>query len=288
MRKWHSKWSVILLALAFPLVAVSQQAWVQEKGTGYLQAGYSSLSYNSLHNGNNDAIILPRDVQHSILSIYGEYGIAHRLMLRWNVPFHITKAGASNTEFIGTTPIEEGTLSAFGNLDLGLAYSLLSKDGTAVSLHVGIAPKTASADEVTGLRTGYDAAAVSSSIAAGYGSNTYFLSAELGAQLLTSDYLNRLFFKAQVGTFLGAHQRWTTIFGLDIQQALGTSDGVGLNGSSIHTGLYLNEQSFLAANLKIGYQPTTSSYIWLSAAGGIAKNVGRGIAFSLAIATDIK
>ncbi len=45
----------------------------------------------------------------------------------------------------------------------------------------------------------------------------------------------------------------------------------------------MNEESYYAINLKLGYYLTKEWTIWPSIAGGMAKNIGQNVLYSLSI-----
>ncbi|MEE9430960.1 MAG: hypothetical protein V3V16_07975 [Melioribacteraceae bacterium] len=279
---------VIILSFGFNLNA--QQAWTQKKGEGYFQIGSSFLSYSELHNLTSDAIELPRPITELIISSYLEYGISDNLTASFILPFHIVSSGNLVSDWSSFSP-EQGDLSALGNMNLGLTYKVSQINNIVVSSKLAIGINSSKYEQSTGLRTGYDAYTISSSILAGLGTSTYFASAETGINFLTDGYLHRFIFNAQIGKHFLQSKKLLFIFSVLTSTALGSSsadDILKLDGNSRFTGLYVNEESYYAINLKLGYNLTKDWTIWSSIAGGMAKNIGRNALYSLSIGYNLK
>jgi hypothetical protein len=248
----------------------AQQAWTLEKGKYYAQLGFSYLSYNSLLNGSRDNIDLGRSVSDATLQVYGEYGLSKHITLSGVVPLKLlsVKNDMSNN-------LEEGSLTALSNTQVGATISLWRKHGWVISGKLNAAFQTVKFDVATGLRTGFQGNTVTPSFMAGYGHAKFFSSAELGYTMRTNNLSNRYIAAWQIGKHIGKKKKWMGILGLEYAE----SDGKGtfFDGTASTTGLYLDEQSYLSPNLRLGYFPNAKFSVWLSA-GGAVGTVARAVA----------
>ena len=268
----------------------AQQAWTQEKGEAYFQFGSSVLSYSSLHNYTSDPIDIPRPISELILSSYVEYGLTDKLTASVTIPYHIVSSGDIASEWNSFSP-KKGDLAALGNIKFDLTYKMYQKNDIALSSKIGLSAPSGKIEQSTGLRTGYNAYAVCPSLLAGIGTSKYFASAEAGMNLMSNRYFNRFVINAQIGKHFLKDQKLLLILGLSTSSALGNSspdDILTLDGNARLTGLYVNEQSHFAANLKLAYILAQDWTIWSSIAGGVAKNIGRNAVYSLSLSYKLK
>jgi len=124
------------------------------------------------------------------------------------------------------------------------------------------------------------------SLLVGRGTSKYFTSAEIGARIITNDYLPQFIINAQLGKKFLESERLLLILGFNALAPIGEAsveDNFKLDGNAIYTGLYQNEQAYYAWNVKAGYYFTEKISSWISFSGGTASNVGLspGITFSL-------
>jgi hypothetical protein len=262
--------------LLFALIATqinAQQAWTRAKGTYYAQIGTSLLKANSLLNGTENANPLDRDITDITIQGYGEYGLTNRLTLSTQIPLKLLSV--SNT--INQLNVVDGNLITFSNIQAALTANFYNKNGYVISGKANIGLPTAKYQATTGLRSGFDATSVASSLLAGFGHAKFFTSAEIGYVFRTNNYSNRYAAVWQIGKFFGKNKKFLGILNLDLMKSdeKGTYD----DGFSTSTGLYLDEQSYLSPGLKFGYKATQKVMLWLSVGGGVG-GVTRNIAAS--------
>lgn len=284
------KYFLLLIILSCGHSLHAQQAWTQKKGEAYFQVGGSLLNYSALHYYTSSAIEIPRPITELTLSAYAEYGILDNLTAAVNVPYHLISSGELATDWNGFAP-EKGELAALGNVNLGFTYKMYDKKRVVVSSKLGFGINSSTAQQSTGLRTGYDAYTVAPSVLAGIGTSKFFASAEAGMNFMTNGYLHRFVFNAQIGKHFLKSKRMLFVVAVSTITAVGKSsedDNLNLDGNARFTGLYMNNQSFYAVNFKLGYELTRHWTIWTALAGGMANNIGRGAVFSLTIAYQLK
>ncbi len=273
---------LLLLCCTATSGIIAQQAWTRAKGSYYVQVGGSFLQSNSLLNGTEDPILLNRDVSDVTIQGYGEYGLTSKLMISAQLPLKLLSV--DNT--VGQPNLKDGSLTALSNVQAALTYNFYQKNGWVLSGKTGFSLPTAKFDEATGLRSGFDAFSFTPSLMAGLGRNKFFSSAELGYVLRSNNYSRRIAAAWQIGGFWGKKKQFIPILGIELMRS-GKSDFD--DSTSKSTGLYLNEQSYLSPNLKIGYKPNPNITLWLSAGGGlgyITRNIAAspGLSFTVSYA----
>ena len=287
MKKISFTFLIAILFLSFNSQA--QQAWTQKKGSGYFQVGSSFYKYLTVYGADAETVNIARSITENTLSLYGEYGLSSKLTATVSVPLHFISSDELNAEWEGFLP-EEGKLTALGNINLALTYQWYKNDGKVLAAKIAASLNTASFDEMTGLKSGYQAIGITPIILAGIGKDNFFASAEVGLNYLSNDYLPRFLFNAQIGKPFGKSKRLIGIFGITSSTSLGEAtieENLKINGNSSYTWLYQNEQTYYAINLKLGYKFSKKWSIWLSSGGGTAKNLGRGAVYTIALGYNL-
>ena len=239
-----------------------QQAWTRSKGKYFAQIGTSFLSYNSYIDNDTKSILpLGRDFVDMSVSLYGEYGLTDFLTVTGQLPFKYsasTKGQNSN--------VQDGSIFGLSNINLSLTGRLFQKGGAVVSTKVRASLPSGKYDDVTGLRTGFDATSIVPSLLFGLGASKFFTSLELGYEVRNNGYTNRTMLGFQIGKRF-FKEKLIGIFGIEYYQSLGES--TFNDKKSVYTGLYLSTQTFLSPNMKIGYYVTSSNTFWFSAGFGL-------------------
>jgi len=276
---------VVIAIILIPINTFGQQAWSQKKGESYLQLGSAYLTYSMLHVGNFEIIDLPRPVSELVIASYSEYGISDKLTGILNLPYHIVSVGELDTALTNLT-FDKGCLSSLGNITTGLLYNFYKKNSSVISARLDMTWNTSKREFNTGLSTGNNSMGISPSIAYGIGKKNYFFSADFGANILfQNDYYSRINMNAQFGKRFLESKKMTFILGLGSSTAFKFAEQEAIKKSAKdYTGLYVEEQSYVALTLKLGYDFTPQWSIWTSMAGGEATNVGAGISSTLSIA----
>ena len=284
------KKAITLILILNASIGLSQQVWTQKKGEGYFQVGSSFAGYENVFDNNAESYAIPRSISQTIISGYGEYGITDKLMATLVIPYHLTSTGDSNSNFSGIS-VPAGEISALGNIDAALTLKLMDKNSWILSSKLTIGLSTASFQENTGLRTGYDGMSIMPSILIGRGTSKYFTSAEFGTRSITNDYLPQLIINAQLGKKLLKSGKLLLILGFSSLAPIGEAtveQNFKLDGNAIYTGLYQNEQSYYAWNVKVGYYLTDKISSWVSFSGGTARNVGLSPGVNISIGYNLK
>lgn len=282
--------SIAFLVLFSVSQLSAQQAWTQKQREAYVQLGTNLFSYSTAYGDDFKAADIPRPITETIISLYGEYGITNTLTATAIVPLHFISSGNLDEEWTGFSP-EKGNITGLGNVSLALTYNLYKKNTVVLSSKFTSVINTSNYDAATGLRTGFDAYSFSPTFLIGIGTNTFFASAETGFSFLTNDYANRYLFSAQIGKDFTPGRKITGIFSISSSIALGNpsdEENIRIDETTLYTALYQNEQTYYAAALKAGYKFTANWTLWLAAAGGIAKNIGRAGVYSISLGYNIR
>ena len=116
----------IYLLVVLASLCIQSQAggpWASGKNKGYMQLGYTSIAYQNVFNATGGIDSFASQVNDRTLQFYGEYGLNERLDVRVILPFAM-----QNMDSKGDSNISNGSLSALGNITIGLNYALKTKN----------------------------------------------------------------------------------------------------------------------------------------------------------------
>lgn len=257
------------------------QAWTRSQGGGYAQLGLSTITYASLYgDGDIDDIELNREVTDRTLQLYGEYGLTDKLTISTSIPLKLLETNEDlETSSFFPTPLESGDLTALGNVSVAGIYKLPQTKNWVATAKLRLDMNTASYEEETGLRTGFDAWGIAPSLNGGYGSKYFFATSEVGLNLRTNNYSHQFFANFQAG--INLNQLVFLISTLEVLQSF--ENGNFDDGNAVQTGLYLNDIQFIAFVNKIGVFPIKNLGLWASVGGGRGNLVARSPSLSFAV-----
>lgn len=245
-----------LCLLFYTTVSVQAQSpWLHNKNKGYVQVQsvLPVYQYSSTLNGFflGDEQGVNRKTFNSDYSIYLEYGILDNLNLISVLPFKYVRTGAL-TDIEDQLPfenvLEEGSLSGLGNYRFALKYGLGGKKAK-FAISIDSRWNTISQDLAKGLSTGFDANAFGVVLHAGRGSSKHYGFASIGFYTYTNNYSDALELKVEHGWQLG--QQWNVALALDGRLSL--YNGTFFNENLDQTGIYPNDQEWLAISAKASY-----------------------------------
>lgn len=224
----------ILLLLSISFSVFAQSPWTKNKKEGYVQLSYTTISnYDKLFG--NPEVNLGKKVSDNTLQLYGEYGISDKTTLLVNLPFKFTS--------LKTTPaISKNSL---GNIQLGLKHNFYKKKWLLTG-QLNVEANTGTYDEISGLRTGYDAWTFTPLFIAGRGFDKWYIQASTGFDIRTNDYSSNYKLGGEIG-YKTLDWLWIAGF-LDGVASLKNGD-ISLPTQNL-TGLYINDQSYAAFGLK--------------------------------------
>lgn len=257
----------VLLGLTLPLAG--QSPWVKKPGGYYLQAGFNIIpAARELFSVDYPSYVLNRDVLDATVQLYGEYGLTDRLTALLEVPYKMvsTAEEVNPGGLFKDEVLPAGSLQGLGNINLGLKIGF--KTTFPLAATIKIAGPTARSDRNTGLQTGYDGWAVASSISAGQSWKRVYAFAAAGVTVPKPGYSPDWFGQAEAGYRLS---KLYVIGVLDLRRSFGGGDRP--DGTELQTGLYANNQSYLAYGLKVSLALTSRFGINLSGYGAAAGNL---------------
>ena len=168
-----------LIFLSILIISVKmlcgQSPWVQSKNGLYSQISISFIpEYDEIYSKNNTTYFSNRKLQDMTLQGYVEYGLLPNSTLLFIMPLKILKSGIETKKSNSILPVQSGTLVAPGNFSIGWRQKFLEQF-LIFSGQILVELPTASYEDNTGLRTGYDAWGVHPLISAGKGFARYYL-----------------------------------------------------------------------------------------------------------------
>lgn len=241
----------LLLATAALLAPPAHAAspWPRGQLHGFTHLNFSYFSdYNAVAAPGGGDVSLPRVLTNYTLSAYGQLGIAPRSDLVVDVPVKIL---ATHTQVYDGPTLNQGSLTAIGDISLGLGHQFFSIGGWAMGGQVDVTLPTSTHDEATGLRSGLGTFALTPSLAVGRGwSKAYFLvnSKVTTRAPLSQDYTST--FGAGIEAGYSFFDRIWLAAVLD--SVLGLADGspgAGLGYSN--AGVYLDAEQYFVAGGKV-------------------------------------
>lgn len=263
------------LLLSFTAIGLmAQSPWTKKKNEAYLQLSFTTIpTYNELFG--DPSYNTEREIGDNTLQLYTEYGLSDKTTLLVNVPL---KMVSSNDLVTSTTnPLTtEDSKTALGNIQLGVKHNFINKKWLLTG-QLNLEFNTGSYEELSGLRTGYDAITVTPLIIAGRGFNKWYIQAFTGVDIRTNEYSSAFKLGGEVGykTF-----DWLWIAGFLDGVASFHNGEIAQPIENIATGLYVNDQSYGAFGLKFIGEVNDAFGLNLGLGGAFG---GRNVAQSPAI-----
>ena len=134
---------------------MGQSAWTIEKNHWYTQLGFTNIGpYDEIFVNGNETATTPREISDRTLQFYTEYGLDSKTTLQFNLPIKFIETGKQTT--ILQPSIISESISAIGNIGLGVRRNFYNKN-FVVSGSVLVEMNTGSYNDLSGIRTGYNA-----------------------------------------------------------------------------------------------------------------------------------
>ncbi|MCT4700239.1 hypothetical protein [Tenacibaculum haliotis] len=225
--------TILLLLVSINLLA--QSPWTKNKNETYVQLSFTSIAnYDKLHG--NPEVNLTNKVSDNTLQLYTEYGISDNTTLVLNFPFKLTSSNATSSP----------SNNSLGNVQFGIKHNFSNKKWLLTG-QLNVEANTGNYDEITGLRTGYDAWSFTPLFIAGRGFNNWYIQAFTGFDIRTNDYSSNYKLGGEIG-YKTLNWLWIAGF-LDGVASLKNGD-IALPSQNLNTGLYVNNQSYAGFGLK--------------------------------------
>lgn len=283
------KYSLLLLLLAVSVAELQAGGpWTKKKGEGYVQfAAYAIPPINRLSINAYRTKFLNRSIFDATGEFYAEYGLTNKFTMSASLPIKFVSSGQNvqpvdSSQLDGrsisapSTILDAGTLVDLGNIRLAGKYNFFSKT-IHLAAHALISAPTAiqAYNPNTALRTAYPCWGFQPSLSIGYGKEKMYTYLETGMNFRTHNYSHQWVANFEIGWRIG--KRAYFAIALDAMLCLPGGADVPNSTEEVQTGLYVNNQNFVAFTLK-GIIPV-SDHVGLnvSLSGGLwANNVQQG------------
>lgn len=255
----NSKLQFSIFSLVFLLLFSSNDLkaggpWLLNKNAGYfqLQTTFTAYRYNKVLTGLGirDSRGINREIFHADYGIYAEYGLTKKLDVLASIPFKYADAGDRTDELYNPTLLERGSINGLSNMRFGLKYGILDKD-LKIAISAQTSLNTASADLDKGLATGFlgNSFGLFAHVGGSFGGKWYAF-AEMGFMKYTNDFSDVIEGRIEVGRNFS--KSFTMMLTTEIRQSL--ENGSFYSENLTQTGLYPNDQEWIASTLKANYE----------------------------------
>lgn len=264
---------ISLLVLFLTINLYSQSPWTKKKGEFYTQLSFSTIAnYNTLYGSPEKT--LNGKLSDNTLQFYTEYGFSNKTTLIANIPLKLI----SHKKFsIGTA---ENNKTALGNIEIGIKHNFYNKNWL-LSGQLNIEANTSIFDANSGIRTGYDAWTITPLLTFGKGYNNWYLQGFTGINIRTNNYSSNFKIGGEIG-YKPVQKLWV-IANLDITQSFNNGERI-LPASNLSTGLYINNQEYVAFGLKAIGEVTKNFGITAGIGGAFSgNNVAKKGAFNIGL-----
>jgi len=270
----------LLFTLLITSTYFAQSPWTKDKGDLFVNFSYTTISdYDQLFGNPNRTTF--SSISDKTYQIYGEYGFTDKTTLIAVIPLksisidnfqdpRIDCIGDCSQSFDDTT---------FGNISLGIKHQFYN-NGWVIAGQLVTELNTSSFDNISGIRTGYDAFTFTPQLLAGKSFGKTFFQSHIGVDLKTNDYSNN--FKIG-GEFGGKVLKNIWLIGfVDVVESF--EDGsIEIPVNNSFNGLYVNNQEYGAYGLKAILQLCDLGVTASFANAFSGNNVPKQSAFSIGI-----
>jgi hypothetical protein len=226
----------------------AQSPWLQEKKSLLSQISFNIIpEYHQIYLNSGKTYTTERNLKDNTLQAWLEYGLSDYTTFQLILPLKFLSAGSLVEEDFQTPQTTSGSLQAFGNISFIWKQKLVQQTWILTS-HIIAEFPTADYQDQSGLRSGYDAWGFSAALSTGRGfGHTYFYT-YLGIGTRSNDYSG--FFTGGVEAGYQVSRSISVAGVINILQSL--QNGTRQDPlSNLRTGLYVNDQEFIAWGLKV-------------------------------------
>ncbi len=242
-----------ILTISISLSSFAGGPWTQKKNKGFIQFQgiLPAYQYKSLLMGNliNDKQHTNRKVFNSDYILYSEFGITDKIDIIANLPFKYVSTGDITKEAEPLNILPKGELFGLSNPELSLKYGILDrKVKIAASINYSFNPISKKLEQ--GLATGYDANSIGITAHVGRSTEKQYGFLEVGIHKYSNDFSDVVKIRIEHGWQI--KERITVGLTMDARHSL--ENGSYFNENLAQTGLYPNDQSFIAISGKLAYE----------------------------------
>lgn len=236
---------ILLLVTTTSISLFAQSPWTKQKNKTYLELSFSAIVGYSDLSGDPD-YSTEREINDNTLKLYTEYGLTNKTTLLVNIPLKMVSSNDLVIASSSPTTTEDAN-SGLGNIQLGLKHNFIHKKWLLTG-QLNVEFNTGSFEELSGLRTGYDAITITPLISTGRGFDKWYIQVFTGVDIRTNEYSSAYKLGGEIG-YKTLDWLWIAGF-LDGVASFHNGD-VLLPRSNTLTGLYVNNQSYAGFGLKL-------------------------------------
>lgn len=187
-------------SLLFTAIFYSQSPWTKEKGKFYTQFSFSTIQNYDTFFGDPE-FTFDGSITDNTFQFYGEYGLSKNTSLLLNVPLKSIRISDFNDPRIdcGGDCSEDFNDTSLGNIEIGIKHNFYNKKWL-LSTQLSMEANTSSFDEISGIRTGYDAFTFTPLFLAGRSLKKGYVQAFVGGNLRTNNYSSNFKVGGEIGT----------------------------------------------------------------------------------------
>ena len=236
-----------ILCLFISFSAFAQGPWTQEKGAFYAQLSYITIPNYTEFFGDPDYETFG-NISDNTVQLYTEYGLSQNTTLIASIPLKLISIKDYDNPALDCDNCSgDFSKNALGNIEIGLKHNFYKKDWL-LSGQLSIEANTGTYEEISGLRTGYDAYTFTPLFLVGKGFEKSYLQSFIGANIRTNNYSSNFRIGGEYGYKIFS-KVWLVAF-LDIVKSL-ENGSIELPIENTFTGFYVNDQDYGAYGLKV-------------------------------------
>ncbi len=247
----------ILLASILSTIALSAFSggpWLNKQGGGFAQAQVvvPAYAYSRLLTGfgTNNYVNINRKTYNADLSLYGEYGITDKVDIIATLPYKFVNTGAPTDSADFSSILDSGSLSGGSNINLAIKYGLIdARWKLAVSGQARF--NTTKLEKHLGLATGFQANSYGAILhGGGRVGKTGYGFMDLGFHVYDNEFSETVEGQVEYG------RKIKDLFyvGANLGYRLSMYNGTASHPTLEQTGLYPNNQEWVAVSFKASYE----------------------------------
>ena len=249
---------ILFLGLFLPQLSFAGGPWILKKKTGLVQAytTVNAYSYDRLLSGfGRETVGINRETFHIDYGIYAEYGLSNKFNILANIPFKFATTGAQSDSLYNPVLLDEGSINGLSNLWFALKYGIIDKD-IKVSVSAQTRLNTGAAQLDKGLATGFLSNSFGLFAHVGGGINEHWYAfGEAGYWINSNDYSDIIEGQIEAGRSVGKSKRFTIAGTANLRFSM--RNGNFDDSTLLQTGLYTDDQEWVAISVKANYQTPT-------------------------------
>jgi hypothetical protein len=257
--------------------------WTRQQGHGFVQLGFSALRAKNIYelDGSKKPINTLGDYT---LQLYGEYGITDKLTASLIIPFKRETLDRL-IALPGNVELFPGdSKNGIADIDVELKYGIVQSD-VVVSAALWAGLPVGDNNQPNGLLTGDGELNVGVKLLAGksFYPAPFYVTADIGYNRRSNNFSDEVLFNAEVG-YAPIEQLYLL---LTFAGKKSTKNGTAANASNGSTGLYTNDQEYLALIPKIYFK--FNEHYGVSAGISTAfsgKNVAATLVYNIGVAYE--